>query len=323
MSKPLAYLFVFLLFTVGGCQVSTEPEALAMITPSPPATLTGTPTQTPKASQTPIPTYSSTPTQTQTPTKTATNTLTATWTPVATMDSEAALERISELYQYTEPCKFPCWWGITPGQTTWPQARQILSEIQTEQGPYYREIMTLYKYSFGVPAKFEALDLGFIEASIFVNENIVVAISTNIGWIHRDFDYSRTYLLTLLGQPDEIWLRHTTPESELLIEYEMDLLYKSTGVLLNISGEAKKQNDRLVICPQKFQSGAFPAAITMYAPEITYSFDELREMLFGKYELAETRYVRLSTITNGFGEREFYELYKNENAAECFAVNVK
>lgn len=321
MNKPLAYLFVLLFITISGCQVSTEPEVLSTITPSPSATLTGTPTWTPTASQTLFPTY--TPTSTQTSTKTATNTLTATWTPVSTMNAEAALERIRELYQYIEPCKFPCWWGITPGQTTWAQARQILSEIQPEQGPYYREILTRYKYSFEVPARFEALGLGFIEASIFVNGDKVVAISTNTGWIHQDFDYSRTNLLALFGQPDEIWLRHTTPESELIIEYEMELLYKSDGILLNISGEAKKQDDRLVICPQKFQRGAFPAAITMYASKITNSFDQLREMLFGKYDVTEPRYVRLQTITEGFGESEFYQLYKNEDAPDCFTVDVK
>lgn len=266
------------------------------------------------------------PTRTPTPTlprKTATATPTETWKPVPTLDSKAALARIKELYVNMELCEIPCWWGITPGKTTWTQARQILSEIQPEQGPYYREIVTRYKYSFEVPANFDVLDLGFIEASIFVSGDIVVAISTNTGWIHRDFNYSRTSLLTLLGKPDEIWLRHTTPESELLIEYEMDLLYKSKGVLLNISGVAKKEIDTLLICPQNFQRGAFPAAITMYASEVTNSFDQLRELLFGKYELTETRYVRLGTITDGFGESEFYELYKKENAIECFSVQVK
>jgi len=183
--------------------------------------------------------------------------------------------------------------------------------------------VTRYKYSFEVPVNFEALNLGFIEVSVYVSGDMVIAISTNTGWIHRDFNFSRSSLLALLGEPDEIWIRHTTPDTGLLIEYEIDLLYMSKGVLLNISGEAQLENNTLVICPQNFQRGAFPAAITMYAPEATNSFEQLREMLFGEYEPNEARYVRLQTVTDGFGESEFYNVYKNENATDCFALNVK
>lgn len=321
MNKLLTYLIGLLIIMVGGCQVSVESETIVMLTPSQSTTITNKQTWTPTVSQTPVPTDTSTPTQT--PTKTATNTPAATWTPVPTLASENALARIRELYQDSEPCEIPCWWGITPGQTTWAQARQILSEIEPEYGPYYRDIVTRYKYSFEVPENFEALNLGFIEASIYVSGDMVIALSTNTGWLHRDFNFSRSSLLTLLGEPDEIWIRYTTPDPGLLIEYEIDLLYMSKGVLLNITGEAQIENNTLAICPQNFQRGAFPAAITMYSPEIADSFEQLREMLFGKYELAETRYVHLQTVTDGFGESEFYNVYNNENATECFAVNVK
>jgi hypothetical protein len=321
MNKSLTFLIGLLMIAAGGCQVSFEPKTMVMLTPSPSTTITSTRTWTATASHTPVPTETSTPTQM--PTKTATNTPTATWTPVPTLAPDTALARIRELYQDTEPCVLPCWWGITPGQTPWAQARHILSELSPEYGPYYRDNVTRYKYSFEVPENFEALNLGFIEVSIYVSGDMVIAISTNTGWLHRDFNFSRSSLLALLGEPDEIWIRHTIPDPGILIEYELDLLYMSKGVLLNISGEAQIENNTLAICPQNFQRGAFPAAITMYSPEIADSFEQLREMMFGKYDLAETHYVRIETVTDGFGESEFYNMYKNENANECFEVSVK
>lgn len=225
------------------------------------------------------------------------------------------------MFVNTEPCEIPCWWGITPGKTTWAQARQLLSEISPEYGPYYDGALPRYDYSFEVPVNFEPLGYGFIEASLYVQDEIVIAIGTSTGWLHRDFDYSFANLLSLFDQPDEIWIRYSPVEADFHIEYSLNLFYKEQGILLHKSGEAALKDNTLVICP--LQRGIFPMGITLFAPTITSSYDYLRELLFGKYELTETHYVRLSSITDGFGESEFYELYKNENAAECFSVDVK
>lgn len=304
-----------------GCHVTPRFETPTMVS-SPLLPLT---TATMVQEQIPIASATISPTRTPTPTSTKTRIPIADfmWTPIPTLNPEAAISQIKELYVNTIPCELPCWWGIAPGQSTWAQARQILSQLSTEGGPYFKGVIPSYSYSFEVPENFEALNLGFIEATLYVRDEIVVAVSTNTGWVHRNFEFSRTGLLALLGQPDEIWIRYTPPEDEMLIEYEIDLLYKSEGILLNISGEAQKGNGTLLICPQNFQRGAFPPAITMYTTKIADTFDQLREMLFGKHDLAESRYVRLQTVTNGFGESDFFNVYKNENATECFDVHVK
>ncbi len=318
MKKLLTYLIGLLIIMVGGCQVSIEPETL---TPSPTMILASTRMWTPTVSQTPVPSNTSTPTQA--PTKTATSTPTGTWTPVPTLAPEIALARIRELYQGTAPCELPCWWGITPGTTTWTQARQILSELSPEYGPYYKGALPRYDYSFEVPTNFEPLNLGFIEVSLYVQDEIIVAVGTSTGWIHQDFDYSLANLLALFDRPDEIWIRHSPVEADFHIEYSINLFYKAQGVLLGNSGEAIFRDNTLVICPLNVQHNTYPMGILLYEPNVTDSYEHLRELLYGKYELAEARYVRLSTITDGFGESEFYNVYKNEGASECFEVHVK
>jgi hypothetical protein len=225
------------------------------------------------------------------------------------------------LYVNTKPCEIPCWWAITPGKTTWAQARQELSKIGPESGPYFKGVLPRYDYSFEVPANFEPLNLDFIEPSLYVQNMIVVAIGTSTGWLHQDFDYSLANLLTLFGQPDEIWLRYSPVEADFHIEYSLNLFYKERGILLHKSGEAELRDNTLVICP--LQGGKFPMGITLFDPTITDSYDYLRELLFGKYELTETRYSRINTVTDGVGESEFYELFRNEDTAECFSVHVE
>lgn len=321
MNKLLTYLIGLLIIMVGGCQVSFEPETLVTLTPSPSMTITSTRTWTPTGSQTPVPADTSTPTQP--PTKTATNSPTPTWTPVPTLAPDASLARIRELYQGTGPCELPCWWGITPGTTTWAQARLLLSELSPEYGPYYRGALPRYDYSFEVPANFEPLNLGFIEVSLYVQDEIIVAVGTSTGWIHQEFDYSLANLLAMFDQPDEIWIRHSPVEADFHIEYSINLFYKAQGVLLHISGEATLRDNTLVICPLNVNHGIFPMGIMLFTPNVTDSYEQLRELLYGRYDLAEDRYVPLSTITDGFGVSEFYNVYKNDNATECFGVNVE
>ena len=281
MNKSFTFLIGLLMIMAGGCQVSFEPETLVMITPSPSTTITSKQTRTSTASQTSVPTNTSAPTQT--PTETATSTPTAIWTPVPTLAPEIALARIRELYQDTEPCELPCWWGITPGMTTWAQARHILSELGPEYGPYDRDIVTRYIYSFEVPVNFEPLNYGFIEVSLYVHDEIVVAVGTSTGWIHQDFDYSLANLLALFGQPDEIWVSHSTVEADFHIEYSIHLFYKAQGVLLSNSGEATLRANTLVICPINVQHSIVPMGIMLYAPNITDSYFMTALNMFSRY----------------------------------------
>lgn len=96
--KPLTYLSLFLVIALGisGCV---------------PAGSTTTPTQseTPVSSSTLIPPTS---TSTSTPTETSTA------TPPVTLEPEQAKETITTLLQDSVDCEAPCFWDITPGQTT-------------------------------------------------------------------------------------------------------------------------------------------------------------------------------------------------------------
>jgi len=51
------------------------------------------------------------------------------WTPLPTFSSTAGEETLRIWIQGTSECLLPCWGGITPGQTKWDEARQIVKQL--------------------------------------------------------------------------------------------------------------------------------------------------------------------------------------------------
>ena len=94
----------------------------------PPATIPGvTPTSSPLPTDTIVP-----PTQTLTPiTSTPLPAFTSAplLTPLPTFSSTEGVEKLRLWIEGVFDCLLPCWGGITPGKTSWQEARQILEQM--------------------------------------------------------------------------------------------------------------------------------------------------------------------------------------------------
>ncbi len=102
-----------------GCVVQTT---------APPPPPTHQPTYTPRATYTPLPLPSATPTPTATPEPT--------WTPGPMLSAEAERQFFDDLFATNGGCEFPCWWGITPGVTSWDELLAFFNQhgVQTIVG---------------------------------------------------------------------------------------------------------------------------------------------------------------------------------------------
>jgi hypothetical protein len=69
------------------------------------------------------------PSNTMLPSGTPTETSLPTWTPLPTLENDQADAQMLEWLQGSPECRLPCWAGITPGVTTWQEAKQILGEV--------------------------------------------------------------------------------------------------------------------------------------------------------------------------------------------------
>jgi hypothetical protein len=49
------------------------------------------------------------------------------------LDPAESQARIHELFQTDGGCRFPCWWGIVPGKTTWQKTHALLSSFMEDE----------------------------------------------------------------------------------------------------------------------------------------------------------------------------------------------
>jgi hypothetical protein len=64
-------------------------------------------------------------------TRTITNIPTPNWTKVHTLTAKQANQTILALLQNNGGCMLPCWFGLTPGQSSWWEAKAILEPFST------------------------------------------------------------------------------------------------------------------------------------------------------------------------------------------------
>jgi hypothetical protein len=114
--KKFQAVFLFL-FLVGCSSNQISPTAIPEVAATPillPSETIVPPTQkVTSIPSTPLPVLTSTPF----------------YTPLPTFSSTQAVENLRIWLQGVFDCLLPCWGGITPGQTRWPEARQILEQM--------------------------------------------------------------------------------------------------------------------------------------------------------------------------------------------------
>ncbi len=242
-----------------------------------------------------------------------------TWAAVPTLPAPDAQATLSSLSARAEACNLPCWWGITPGKTTWVTARSELALLGELFGPFDRGPIAWYDFAIAVPKTLDPL--GYFEPSIGVRNGVVEIISLNGQWVWSGFDYSLAGLLQTFGQPDEIWLK-TNADSppEHGVPYDLDLYYGSKGVLFNATGRGTKQGDQIVICPQPFRLGAFPPGIVLWSPAESKTHAELlRWIVRGNFSNTQG-YLPLEQVSVDFRREDFVATYAQANAASCFNI---
>ena len=114
--KKFQAVFLFL-FLVGCSSNQISPTVIPEVAATsilPPSEIIVSPTQTVTSiPSTPLPVLTSTPFYTSLP----------------TFSSTQAVENLRIWLQGVFDCLLPCWGGITPGKTRWPEARQILEQM--------------------------------------------------------------------------------------------------------------------------------------------------------------------------------------------------
>lgn len=236
------------------------------------------------------------------------------------LNPQIAYQSLQELYENNGGCELPCYWKIIPGQTSW----QSVSEFVDSVGGVYRQYGTpkIPRYDIS----FERFDvpIGGISPRIWVENEVVKAIGINSSWVHQDFNYSLSGLLKTFGEPEEIWIRPIAESSDDQPYYYLVLLYPSNGILVNLLGNAERQDQYLVVCPQDiFSRSPFPPQLLLWNPKEQIVFDkdfgtrlidDDLGWVMDEYRLLEE--VSADKLTN----MEFDAIYSEPNTKTCMSV---
>jgi hypothetical protein len=267
--KWITSLWIPLLFT--GC--------VSLSTPKAPATITILPTRQMLPSPTNI--------LTKQPLQTITQTTTSTPELLLT-------EQVGE-------CRLPCWWGITPGVTTWDNAIKTLEQLKEN----FREII--------VSEVDDYIEIDLLDDGGFVwfrrNDTGVIdeiKLSTTPS---RSKEYYE--LMTEYGEPSDVYLfayqhfQGDYPPATVILNYARE------GILAEYEFTAKLDEIRntITICPiperQKIQ---------LERKGTTLSFDEIRNFVMGISDFPMLKIEDSTSMT----KHDFYLLYNDKNQTKCF-----
>jgi len=300
--KPYTYLLITAILIgavyLAGCTARV---------PSPSPIPTISETATPEPSLTPSPTLTPTATRTARPTATTSR------EPLPTLPPAEALEKVRELLETNGGCTFPCWWGITPGETNWEEVVDTLQPIawrisSFKDHPVYKDKVTREFY-FAIDDQPTLMNSLMV---IFVLEKETLEVE----WIVSGQPFNIEELLLSFGVPEEIWVTADGIPVTGPVVYSIDLFYSQIGIMTGISNYAemihKNGEDFALICNSALIDDAF--GLLFFPPDTRMDYQE-----FYIEDKRPNEFLPIQTATNMTPE-DFYDLVLSGGPNECFEI---
>ncbi|MCC6271068.1 MAG: hypothetical protein IT190_07310 [Microbacteriaceae bacterium] len=200
--------------------------------------------------KTPTFTYSAEPTHTSLPT------LTMTLTPLPTLEPTQAKETLQQLLVKQEPCQSPCFWGITPNQTTTGEAQNIFNQLN----------IPLLDMNQNGEKDYYAVDFGFqnglsVVVALRSQDGLIDSIRTGIGFANykslsseREWSaFSPETILTQYGTPTyvEFYISSVPSDgsSPYTISYVMIMYYDLSNLVIEYDSKLIKDEKIIKVCP--------------------------------------------------------------------------
>lgn len=300
------------MISLTNCTTQKPDVAVSVDTATPPATNTVVPTIKPFETVTPIPTPTDLPTLTPAPTL----------TPLPTLSANQAKAKVKELLETNGECELPCWWGIIPNKTTWPDVSHFLSPIfQLGQGNTNvlrengeKHTYTDYQFYFDLPGEPQP-------ARIILEGKDDIVFWITIYPPAAEYKYQLHQMLALLGPPKQIFISAQAsspipelPPTMLVLDYSDIGVWASYGYIPTQVGE------NLVVCPKSslgivsIYDDYIGGRLELFAPNIEYpsaiSIQEYADMV-GGFTAKKLEDVSNMTVES------FYHTFINPEPETC------
>lgn len=309
MSFGMKQRFSFILVFLAGCTSfasSTKENVTSTQSALPSTTINVVPAQT-IALATPTRLIISEPTIQTTPII-----LQPTWTSQPTLTGSDALEAINAMVVTNGGCQLPCWWGITPGETSWENALIMLSmfapKIKSSEPNSFSWDGSTYHNSVVHYVSYEHSNSRIRrEAVIVVLDDIVSRIILRNEIVGEIFDIPN--LLAVYGEPINIFIDtfNNTPSG--ILPFQMVLFYPNHRFVAVFNFTGNKNGEYIEVCYK-------PSTPTVYSWS---SEEDLLVKVAGFSALVQGDWAfskDLETSTN-LDLETFYQYFINPTSASC------
>jgi hypothetical protein len=158
---------------------------------------------------------------------------------------------VLDLLKNNAGCELPCYWGITPGETSWQTAHNFLASIAerveqmtvNETTPDGSEHSVLYfRVWNSIPRYDDSISSGYR----VINETIEKISVSESG---TELRYQLHQVLGRYGMPDEVllFLNDVSPSGSPW--FSMYVIYAGKGMTFYYSHAAQMKGDALQVCP--------------------------------------------------------------------------
>jgi hypothetical protein len=222
-------------------------------------------------------------------------------------------------------CELPCWWGITPGETSWEETIRVF----TEQGIRVSEAGQLgLEYPSGQYRErtlyADMLDVVFHEQNGVV-QSVLVENDDYYLPLRDDFAalwgrYALQPVLSRHGPPSQVHLNLNVGAgcvgSGLFPDYVMWVIYQDQGIAIRYSGMLISDHEKYLVCPVFGQVGQIQLRLQSPGADA-----ELVDPSSEVYDLGGTFSIYgTAADLAGMSEQEFYEAFSDPVPQACISI---
>jgi len=236
-------------------------------------------------------------------------------TSLSILPADQAEARVVELLKTNNGCKLPCFWGITPGHTSWNEAKSFLEAFSSRTDGMNFTKRSGFLSEFYFPLKDNTpVDL---HLRLIIDNNLIQEVSV------MDFDAPSYHLAEFLannGMPDQVWLLTYSQVSYGggdVVPFPVYLFYKDAQMIVAYGyGQGIVKGDQITGCIEGSPS------LYIWSLDKSLTFQEAGKL--GGYYQPSDKFLEISDATQGkLNAKKFYESFKEPRVETCFQTPTK
>ena len=232
---------------------------------------------------------------------------------------------IAEMLADNGGCELPCWWGITPGETSWEAVVEAFSEqgirvsgggglgLEYPSGQYgdrtvYADMMEVVFQEYG----------GTVQGVFVENDHYYLPLRDDFAALWGR--YALQPVLSRHGPPSQVYLNLSIGAPCIGVgifpDYSMWVMYQDQGIAIRYSGMLISDHEKHLICPVFGQVGQIQ--IRLQSPEAD---DELVDPASEVYDLDGTFSISgTAADLAGMSGQEFYDAFSVPDPQACIPI---